>query len=122
MGLTRRTYPTYRIGRLTVDTAAAVLALAMRSFQQCFFRSSVDINAPKTWALTHRPTAHEFVFRFNVTALPADITMPANVKMSDPSFESVVPNEYPIPNIGEYEAKGVYDGVNWNVSIIGLFV
>jgi hypothetical protein len=102
--------------RVQTDTSGAI-ALNLNSRAVMFVASAV-IAAPATITIGGGISLYSQIkFRFTLSALAA-LTLPINVRMSDPLFAGQV---WTPVDTGEFELSGSFDGTYWNISIVGPY-
>lgn len=99
-----------------VATAGGALTLNMNDFAERIFKGDAIIAAPKTWALINSANALSIPsFIFAISGLHIQ-TMPSNFKMSDARWDSGAKTWTP-QDTGIYNAKAVFDGSSWLLTI-----
>jgi hypothetical protein len=94
-----------------IDASGGVIDLAMTNQKMIFVLDSVG--GAKTFTISNN-NAKEFAIKLPITALPAPLTFPASVKMSDSRFAS---NVWTPEEIGTFYGTAVFDGTDWFLQI-----
>ncbi len=99
-----------------VDVSGGVITLNMNDFAERIFKASGAINGPKSWALSNVSNALNIPSFIFTLSGPYAQTMPSNFKMSDARWNFTTKVWTP-DEAGQYNAKAVYDGTNWLLTI-----
>lgn len=108
------------LARASVSTIPDPIVLNMAGAAQKNFVGSADITEAKTWQLANAARGQQFFLNFVLDGLYAQ-TFPANFVMSDALWDDATKTWTPF-DAGEYQAQAIYNGTNWVLSIVGVYI